>query len=126
MAKLKLSTVLKNEKGEELGSNISCLIMDEKNQFKKGADGNLLIATVERKEIKKTLKEVICIGLLHESPKKQLTAEEKLKRYRLWTKVNEAKEEVDLKTEELLMIKDCIFETQPILIAGQCEELIEG
>lgn len=125
MAKLKLNVVLKDEKGNALGTEISYLVMNQNKQFEVDEEGNLIIAITSDERFKKTLKDVICSSLLQENPQKPLTGEEKSKRYKLWVIVNSAKVDVDLKTEELVIIKNCILDTQSILIAGQCEELIE-
>lgn len=126
MPTIKLSTQLKDEKGNTLGTKLDCLVVDTDNNFVKDKTGQLVVATIDKPEIGKTLKEVICNSLLHEDPRKPLTGADKTKRYRLWLLVNESVETVKVPTEDVLIIKDCILETQPILIAGQCELLIEG
>jgi len=126
MAKLRIDTELRDEKGNEIGKNISCLILDADNNFKKDSNGNPLIVEVENKALKKTLKGVICDSLLYENPQTPLTGAEKNNRYKIWSSVNNAKTIVELKSEEITIIKECIGAIQPILIVGQCEMLIEG
>ena len=126
MPTIKLSTQLKDEKGNTLGTSLDCLVVDKDNNFIKDNSGQLVVATINKPDIGKTIKEVICSSLLHETPNKPLTGVEKSKRYRLWLLVNESIETVEIPTEDVLIIKNCILETQPILIAGQCEALIEG
>ena len=126
MAKLKIDTKLKDEKGNIIGEKITCLVLNQSNEFTKKSDGSPLVVEVADKKSERTLKSVICESLLQEDPKLPLSGKEKSERYKLWLLVNNAKKAVELKTEEIAKIKECILNIQPILIAGQCEVLIEG
>jgi len=126
MAKLKIDTKLKDEKGNIIGEKITCLVLNQSNEFTKKADGSPLVVEVADKKSERTLKSVICESLLHEDPKSPLSGAEKSERYKLWLLVNNTKKSIELKTEEIAKIKECILNIQPILIAGQCELLIEG
>ncbi len=125
MGKLKLNTKLKDEKGNELGTKIQCLVVNANNTFETDKTGNLIVAEREDNSIKQTLKDVICTSLLHDSPSKPLSGVEKSKRYKLWLLITNSGETVDLKPDEIVIIRDCILEVQPILIGGQCEVLLE-
>jgi hypothetical protein len=126
MAKLKLNVKLKDERGNDLGTKIQCLVIGTDNNFTKRQDGTPIIMEVEDKTIQRTLKDVISDSLLYENPQQPLSGEQKSERYKIWLLVNNAKESVELKAEETVIIKKCIGECQPIMIHGQCEALIEG
>jgi hypothetical protein len=77
-----------------------------------------------------TLKDVIVSSVLQ--PKEQETQEVKYEKYALFKRIKEAKIEadstiiLDIKIEELSLIKKAIGELQPPLIMGQCFDLLEN
>lgn len=50
----------------------------------------------------------------------------KWEKYEIFKKIKDAKDEVDLKTEELLIIKKAVGKIQPPLLMGQIWDMIEG
>lgn len=124
MSKVNLQTKLKDEKGNEMGTKISCLIPEGKS-YKVAPSGSYLIALVPDKEFQLTLKDVICRALLHEDQKVPLTGAQKDERYRLWEVVNTATSTVDLKSQDITLIKEAIEITEEILIMGQCKAILE-
>ena len=70
-----------------------------------------------------TVKDVIIQSLL--SPVNEDKQEEKWHKYEVYKKVKEALDEVELKTEDVTLIKKMIGRFQPPLILGQCYEIIE-
>lgn len=125
MEKINLDVALKDERGVELGKKIQCLVL-ENGKFARAEGGGLVVAEHDDPEQKTTLRDTICSSLLTEDPQTKLSGTQKSERYKLWVKVNEAKKEVELTIDEAKIIKDCIMASQPILIAGQCEALLEG
>jgi hypothetical protein len=71
-----------------------------------------------------TLKDVIISSILQ--PKENESQEIKYEKYSLFKKFKEAKDEIELKIEEIATIKKAIGNIQPPLIMGQCFDLIEG
>ena len=53
--------------------------------------------------------------------------DEKVKwtKYEIFKKLREENTEIDLNVEEIALIKKCIAHFQPVLIMGQCFEMIE-
>jgi len=70
-----------------------------------------------------TVKDVIIQSLL--SPVQEDKQDEKWHKYEVYKKVKEALDEVELKTEDVTLIKKMIGRFQPPLILGQCYEIIE-
>jgi hypothetical protein len=76
-----------------------------------------------------TLKDVIVSSILQ--PKEQETQESKYEKYAIFKKIKDAKPEadttiaVDLKIEDIALIKKAIGELQPPLIMGQCFDILE-
>ena len=126
MTKIKLNTALRDAGGKEIGKDVECLIVKESGQFVLNENNEPIVAIKSFPDLKKTVKDIICESLLYESPQKPLSGAEKNKRYKLWFLVNSSKDQVELSAEQIVTIKDCIGDIQPILIVGQCESLLEG
>jgi len=126
MAKIDVDVKLKDAEGKEIGKSVRCLVLKDDKSFLKAPNGEPTVVEIEDKKIAKTLGDAICESLLVETAAKPLTKEEKRIRYRLWLTISSAEGEIDILTEDIVKIKDCLGETQPILIFGQCEKLIEG
>jgi len=92
---------------------INQILQGSEEQALKGPKGNPL-----------TMREVCINSLLIPSQ----GDDEKLKweRYEIFKKLRDAKDEVELKLEELNIIKKSVGRTQPPLIMGQCFEILEG
>lgn len=84
------------------------------------AMGNLL---PEHARPQVTLKTVSIISIL--APVKEDEEQAKMLKYEIWKKLKDATEEVDLKAEEITLLKKVIAKFQPQLIMGQCFEMIE-
>jgi hypothetical protein len=54
------------------------------------------------------------------------TQEDKLKKYIIFKKIRDAKDEVELSLQELTLIKKCIGRINPPLIMGQAFEMLDG
>lgn len=68
----------------------------------------------------------ICIdALLTDSKEDKQDGPEKLRRYELAKTIHNGKE-MDLKTEDIVLIKDKIVKTRPTLIVGITEDMLEG
>jgi hypothetical protein len=120
--KIQINKPILDENGKELGSSITCLVLNnDKKDFVKKDDGSYLILDHVDNTKRKTVKDVIKESVLHESTK--LTGEQKSKRYEIWIKTNQS-DNPDYTVEELSIIKECIGDVQPILIVGQCLKLI--
>lgn len=77
---------------------------------------------IERRDV--TLKYLVCNQLVNsESVKK----EDKVKAYNLALKIHNAKGEIEVQSEDITLIKDCILSNEklPALLAGQAIQLIE-
>lgn len=96
--KIKIDTPLFNASGKEV-------LKDEK--------GELI-----------TLKSIITNILL--LPNKEDTEKQKFEKWEIFKKVRDAKDDADLKTEEVAIIKKAIGIYSPPLILGQCFEIIES
>lgn len=68
---------------------------------------------------------LICINSLI-IPQQGETDKDKWERYELYKKLKSADRDVDLKTEELSLLKRCVGKTQPTLVMGQIWDEIEG
>ena len=113
---IKISTVLHNVYGDPLKSQ------RVKPQTPK---------EVEEKKPKEkedlTLKDVVVNALLAEFPdEKDLTGENKLMRYRLAMKIMDAKIEVDLVAEEIVLIKGLVAKAYASIVAGQAWQMLES
>jgi len=74
-----------------------------------------------------TLKTVTINCLLGESnDDKMLSGEKKLEKYLLAEKIYTSESEIDIKSDEISMIKKIISENYPPLISGQCWLIMEG
>ena len=79
-----------------------------------------------------TLRDIIvdCILATERNPNTgQLMPEEekpKLEKWEIFKKLRNQRKEIDLKAEEITLIKKCIIKFQPQLIMGQTLEMIEG
>lgn len=124
--KIQLDQKLKDAKGRFFGEKIQCLVLNVDKELVKRSDGNYLTMSIDHEDFKRTLRNVIEESLLYENPKSPLSGKTKNERYKLWQKVSQAVEQVDLTANEITTIKECIGDIQPILITGQCEELLEG
>jgi hypothetical protein len=114
MMKVKVSSILKNVYGEPL-----------KSQRKKPRTKAEQKAGKSPEFEGMTLKDVMVNSLLGEYEGEKLTGEDKLKRYKLAMKVQDAKAEAELTTTEIAEIKELIGKSWSPLISGQAWELIE-
>jgi len=94
------------------------------NETLKGIDGKQLLDDIEIPGKKLTLKSKIITSLL--TPQQEDKEADKWSKYEIFKKVRDAKTEVELTAEEVTIVKKVIGKTQPVLILGQCFELIEG
>ena len=74
-----------------------------------------------------TLKDIMVNALLAEFPDEQktLSGADKLKRYRLAMDIMDAKIEIDLCAEDMVLIKDMIAKAYNSLVSGQAWEMLE-
>lgn len=93
------------------------------NTTLKGIDGILVLDDPDFPGKKLTLKSKIMTSLLASRPDE--SDKEKLERYDIFKKVRDAPAEIDLKAEEIVIIKKAIGRIQPPLILGQCFELLD-
>ena len=84
---------------------------------------NTTLKGIKDEPLQLTVKDVIIQSLL--SPVNEDKQEEKWHKYEVYKKVKEALDEVELKTEDVTLIKKMIGRFQPPLILGQCYEIIE-
>lgn len=123
--KINLNTKIKDEKGKFFGENIPCLVLDADGQFKKKPDGKLVVIEKDNEDVKSTLRGIIKSSLLFESQQKPIPSDKKMRRWSLWNMVDSDKATIELKIDDLQLIKDCILDCQPVVIAGQCVDLLE-
>ena len=109
--KIRINSILKNVYGEPLKSQ-------RKKDRPKGSDK-------PREFEDMILKDVIVNSLLGEFEGEKLTGEKKLERYRLAMKIQDTKTEIDLASEDIVLIKDLIGKSWSPLISGQAWEMIE-
>lgn len=84
------------------------------------------IESVKKGREDMTLREVIVTALVSPLPDEKLDISEQMKRYKLVTKIQATKIEIELKSDEVVLIKDLISKTWPSpLISGQAFEMIE-
>lgn len=89
----------------------------------KTLDGKV-IKDPEGKEF--TLSVVVQNALLGMYNDEKIDGNEKAKRYMLSVKVYEAKDVIDLKSEDIALIKELIGKTGAPLVVGQAYEVLEG
>jgi hypothetical protein len=70
-----------------------------------------------------TIRDVIVSSILWS--KENESKEDKMEKYSIFKKLKDAKTEVELKIEEIALIKKSVGEIQPPLIMGQCFDLLE-
>jgi len=92
---------------------INTALIGANNEELKGEKGRTL-----------TVKDVCVNSLL--IPQQSDNEKTKWEKYEIYRKIKDSKDDVELKTEELLVLKKAIGATQPTLIMGQVWELIEG
>lgn len=94
------------------------------------------IKTIEGKDMKEmvdgqekviTIKK-FCVNavLANPSDNAKETGEQKVKRYELAKKIQNAKKEIDLSSEEISLIKKEIGINYPPIVVGQAYEILEG
>lgn len=71
-----------------------------------------------------TLRDVCVNSLL--SPIQEDNEVKKYEKYELFKKIRDASSEVELKAEEIVIIKKCIGHFQPPLILGQAYDLLDS
>lgn len=91
----------------------------------KTADGLTNIRMQDAEVIKDLTLRDVCIDSLL-IPNQDDKEKEKWEKYELFKKVREAKIEVDLKAEEIVLIKKAIGKSKPQLVMGQAFEMLEG
>ena len=109
--KIKINSIMKNVYGEPLKSQ-------RKKERSKKSD-----KPVEFEDM--LLKDAMVNSLLAEIKDDPLTGDEKLERYRLAMKIQDAKTDLDLTSKEIVLIKDMIAKVWSPLISGQAWEMIE-
>jgi hypothetical protein len=87
------------------------------------ADGKKPIV-VDQSGTNLTLREVCIKSLL--TPIKDEDERKKWKRYEIFKKVRDGADTIELKAEEIVLVKEYVGKTQPVLVMGQCWELLEG
>lgn len=92
---------------------INTALIGANNEELKGEKGRTL-----------TIKDVCVNSLL--IPQQADNEKTKWEKYEIYRKIKDSQDEVELKTEELLVLKKAIGATQPTLIMGQVWEMIEG
>ncbi len=112
--KIKINSIMKNVYGEPL-----------KSQRKKAQTKKEIEEKKPQEFEEMTLKDAIVNALLGEFEGEKLTGENKLERYRLAMKIQEAKIEVDLVTDDVVLIKKLIGKSWSPLISGQAWIMIE-
>lgn len=93
------------------------------NEALKGIDGVTPLPNPDGKGANLTLKDIIIASLL--SPIQGESEKEKLERYDAFKKVRDSSVEVDLKAEEVVIIKKTVGKFQPPLVMGQAFEMID-
>jgi hypothetical protein len=93
------------------------------NETLKNLDGATILMSPADRSKEYQLKEVIISSIL--TPIEKESQEDKWKKYEIFKKVRDVNDEVELKAEEIALIKKCIGHFQPQLIMGQCFEMIE-
>ena len=89
------------------------------------ADGSQLMDDQSIPKVAITFKEIAINSIL--APIQGDDEKKKYEKYEIFRKLKNVKaEEVDLKTEELNLLKAAIGKVQPPLIMGQCWDMIEG
>ena len=69
----------------------------------------------------------VCVNaLLSQGMNEELPATEKLNRYDLSKKINDAKNEIELTTAEIIQIQEAVAKTYTAFVYGQIYYLLEG
>ena len=91
------------------------------NQKLMGSDG----APLEKEKGQAiTFKDIAIHSIL--SPVQGDDEKKKWDKYEIYRKLKDAKDDVELKAEEITILKSAIGKLQPPLVMGQCWEIIEG
>jgi hypothetical protein len=88
----------------------------------KGVDGVEILKGEKGRPL--TIKD-ICINAVL-TPVQEDNQESKWIKYEIYKKLRDVKDEVDLKVEDIALIKKLIGKISPPLIMGQCFELLES
>jgi hypothetical protein len=91
------------------------------NEKLKGVDGVEVLKG--DKGVPLTFKD-ICINALL-TPEQGDDDKKKWEKYEVFKKVRDAKDTLELKVEDITLIKKCIGKTSPPLVMGQCWEILE-
>jgi hypothetical protein len=91
------------------------------NQELKGVDG---IETLKGDKGRALTFKDICVNAIL-TPEQGEDEKKKYERYELFKKIREGGAEVDLKVEEVVLIKKSIGKVNPPLVMGQCWEILE-
>lgn len=94
--------------------NLSTPILDHKGQ-----------PAVDEQEKQISAKDVIVQAILMGGRAENKSEEEKYKQYVLLTSISESSGEVDLKAEDIVMIKKLVNEVYPALVYGRVRDLID-
>jgi len=68
----------------------------------------------------------ICIGALLAETKNPVAGEIKFKRYQLATKIQSSEREINLSSDEIVMLKELIGQNFITLVVGRAYDLLEG
>lgn len=93
------------------------------NETLKNIDGVTLLNSPADRSKEYQLKEAIISSIL--TPIEKESQEDKWRKYEIFKKVRDAGDDIELKSEDIVLIKKAIGHFQPQLIMGQCFEMLE-
>lgn len=94
----------------------------------KNLDGVNMEETINKETGEKrfvTLKSISTVSLLSMSADSKMLGDEKVKRYDLSLKIHNSNRKLDLKVEDIALIKKLIGEVYPPLVVGQAFKILE-
>lgn len=94
--------------------NLSTPILDHRGQ-----------PAVDENQNQITAKDVIVQALLMGGRAENKSEEEKYKQYVLLTSISEGSDEIDLKAENIVLIKTLVNEVYPALVYGRVRDIID-
>jgi hypothetical protein len=93
------------------------------NKKLKNLDGSPIVELKDKKEVAIKIKEILVNSLL--VPKEKESGVEKVKKYELAKRIHGGTV-VDLKPEEIVLLKDSVGSSYAPLIVGQVFEMLDG
>lgn len=123
---IKLNQEFKDKDGKVMNAEKECCILKPDGSLAKTSDGNYVIKIIPTPDEKVILKRICINALISEYTDEVITPDEKYEKYLLFQKFHEAKNKIELETDEIVLVKKWIGKGFGTLMMGQAWNMLEG